>query len=121
MAKPELEFHAPAAPWFPPEGAPDGVSEQALAVDPDTGDRTVLQRYAPGVDGSAGTTITHEYWEEVVILDGQLTDVGLGETYVSGMYACRPPGMPHGPYRSDAGCLMVVTVRHPPGSAAPIA
>jgi hypothetical protein len=33
-----------------------------------------------------------------------LFDDALGETCSAGMYACRPPGMPHGPWRSEDGC-----------------
>ncbi|HBH58343.1 MAG TPA: hypothetical protein DEQ49_00950, partial [Arthrobacter bacterium] len=56
-------------------------------------------------------TIAHEYWEEVMILSGELTDLRLGQTFTAGMYACRPPGMKHGPYRSESGCSMLVFIR----------
>ena len=39
------------------------------------------------------------------ILEGDLTDLRLGETFTAGMYACRPPGMEHGPWTTEAGCL----------------
>ena len=55
--------------------------------------------------------IVHDYWEEVMILSGELTDLTLGKTFTSGMYACRPPGMRHGPYVSAGGCRMLVVVR----------
>jgi len=42
-------------------------------------------------------------------VDGSLTDLGLQRTFSAGMYACRPPGMPHGPYRSPAGTLLFET------------
>jgi len=40
-------------------------------------------------------------------VDGDITDLRLGERFTAGMYACRPPGMEHGPWRSDNGALMV--------------
>ncbi len=34
------------------------------------------------------------------------------QTFGAGMYACRPPGMPHGPWHSPDGCL-TFEVRYP--------
>ena len=50
------------------------------------------------------TLITHDFWEEVYIIDGELHDKSINETFSSGMFASRPPGMPHGPYTSSIGC-----------------
>jgi hypothetical protein len=110
--KPELEFHVPAGRWYRPQGAVAGVWEQVLAAGPG-GDATVLQRYDPGVDTGPNGVLTHPYWEEVYLLDGELTDVTLGADFGRGAYACRPPGMPHGPYRSHTGVLMLVITRFP--------
>ena len=110
MAKPELEFFSPdGLPWEPVEGSPTGgaggrgVAQRILARDPDTGDVTHLLRFDAGVETSE--TITHDFWEEVWILKGELIDLGKGQTFRAGMYACRPPGMIHGPYRVPRGCL----------------
>jgi hypothetical protein len=50
---------------------------------------------------------SHDFWEEIFIIDGDLTDLRLGETFSKGMYACRPPGMKHGPWSSRHGCLLI--------------
>ena len=107
MPKPEYEFHAPAGEWRPGGGAAPGIWEKILSADPDTGDYTRLMRFAPGADSSVNGTLTHDFWEEVYIVEGDLTDLKLQQTFTGGMYACRPPGMPHGPWRSDRGVLMV--------------
>ncbi|MCP9001539.1 cupin domain-containing protein [Pseudarthrobacter sp. RMG13] len=115
MRKPELEFDEPLAGWQKTNGdAEHGIWEQILAADPLSGDSTLLQRYEPGADTIAGGVIVHDYWEEVMLLSGELTDVTLGKTFSAGMYACRPPGMRHGPYVSGAGCSMLVVVRPSP-------
>ena len=59
------------------------------------------------VDTGAETseTIVHDFWEEVWILEGELTDLGKKQTFTAGMYACRPPGMVHGPYRVPKRCV----------------
>lgn len=107
MAKPELEFHRPTGAWAPAGGAVAGIWSQTLAEDPETGAYTGLQRYEPGVDTTPLGVRAHDYWEEVYILDGALTDLTLGITFSAGMYACRPAGMPHGPWRSERGVLML--------------
>ncbi|GAA3806566.1 hypothetical protein GCM10022403_045790 [Streptomyces coacervatus] len=108
MSRPQSEFHRPPAPWRQPSGAPVGVWEQVLAVDPETGEATVLQRYEPGTDTSPQGTVRHDFFEEVYILDGSLTDLRLGETFTAGMYAYRHPGMEHGPWTSPEGVMMFV-------------
>lgn len=106
--KPELEFHAPQGPWrIPPGSKAEGITEQILAEDPVTGSYTRVLRFAPGADSSPNGVQVHDFCEEVYILEGDLTDLRLGETFTAGMYASRPPGMEHGPWRSDAGVLML--------------
>jgi len=107
MAKPELEFHLPAGPWVE-AGAP-GIEEMCLSSDPVTGDDTSLLRWAPGTDSTPLGAQQHDFWEEVYILEGAMTDLTLGETFSAGMYACRPPGMRHGPWTSESGYLALVS------------
>lgn len=108
MNKPELEFHRPAAPWTTPPGAAPGILEQTLASATDAAHRTVIQRWAPGTDTSALGVAGHQGWEEVYILTGSLHDITLGRTFTAGMYACRPPGMAHGPWHTADGVTMLV-------------
>ncbi len=109
MPKPELEFFSPdRLPWQPVAGSPtagvggQGVQEKILARDASSGDVTRLLRFDAGVETKE--TITHDFWEEVWILEGELIDLGKKQTFTPGMYACRPPGMVHGPYRVPRGC-----------------
>lgn len=97
-----------------PPGYPQGFSEKILAGSLDEknrkGSRTRLLRIAPGVFSTA--PFVHEYWEEVYLLSGDLV-VGNdvqgrgGEKFTGPTYACRPPGVHHGPFRSDEGCLLL--------------
>jgi hypothetical protein len=74
------------------------------------GSRTRLLRFAPGVYTTA--PFVHEYWEEVFLFSGDLT-VGNdehgkgGEAFKPNTYACRPPGAFHGPFKSEAGCVLM--------------
>ena len=100
-------------PWRPVAGSPTagaggaGIDEKILSRDPVSGDLTRLLRISPGTETS--DTIVHDFWEEVWILEGSLIDLGQGQTFSAGMYACRPPGMRHGPYRSPGGALLFET------------
>jgi hypothetical protein len=47
----------------------------------------------------------HDFWEEVWIVEGSLYDIAKEQTFLAGYYACRPPGMKHGPYRIPQGCV----------------
>jgi hypothetical protein len=116
--KPHLEFHAidMTTGWSTPAGYPAGIEQKILAGTLDearkSGSRTRLLRFAPEVF----TTVpfVHEYWEEVYLIEGDLT-VGNdargngGEPFAPGTYACRPPGAVHGPFKSNRGCLLLET------------
>jgi len=114
--KPHLEFHAVDMNegWQTPAGYPAGIEQKILAGALDEagrrGSRTRLLRFAPGVFTTA--PFVHDYWEEVYLVEGDLT-VGNdaegrgGHSYAPGTYACRPPGAVHGPFKSEAGCLLL--------------
>jgi hypothetical protein len=116
--KPHLEFHTLDlnAGWETPPGYPDGIKQKIIAGVLDetgkVGNRTRLLSFEPGVY----TTIpfVHEYWEEVYLLSGDLI-VGNdkngngGEKFMGATYACRPPGAYHGPFKSEAGCMLLET------------
>lgn len=100
--------------WETPAGYPAGIQQKILAGALDEqarrGTRTRLLRFAPGVFTTE--PFVHEYWEEVYLLSGDLT-VGNdaqgngGESFSQHTYACRPPGAPHGPFKSEGGCLLL--------------
>lgn len=105
-AKPELEFFdTGGVPWTAVEPGVPGQTERRLAVDESTGVATRMLRFEPGTDTSPLGVARHDFWEEVYILSGDLHDLTLDEVFTAGMYACRPPGMAHGPWRSVEGCV----------------
>jgi hypothetical protein len=119
--KPEIEFTpVDTFAWTPvPNGVPD-LNEVILAS-AGGGVATRLLRFGPGCDTTAAGVQRHDFWEEVYILEGEFHDLTLDEAFSAGSYACRPPGMAHGPWRSPNGCLTfevryTVDQRPPPSS-----
>lgn len=105
MPKPEQEFFdAATVEWTPCAGAVAGLTQRLLAADTEAGVATRMLRFAPGTDTTANGVQRHDFWEEVWILDGAIEDLTLHQTFTAGMYACRPPGMPHGPWVAPQGC-----------------
>jgi ChrR-like protein with cupin domain len=106
VSKPEFEFFpAPNVEWTPVPGGVAGLHERILAHDPVRKVATRMLRFAPGADTTPNGTLTHDFWEEVYILEGAIYDTRLGQNFTAGMYACRPPGMKHGPWTSKEGCI----------------
>lgn len=114
--KQHCEFHAldMRTGWIVPPGYPEGIEQKILAGALDEarrrGSRTRILRFRPGVHTT--DPFVHDYWEEVYLLDGDLIVGGDengqgGQIFVPPTYACRPPGIFHGPFRSEKGCLLL--------------
>jgi hypothetical protein len=115
MSKPHLEFTRVdmVAGWATPQGYPAGIKQTILASNLNetekSGSRSRLLRFDPGVYTTA--PFVHDHWEEVYLVSGDLIvgndarGVG-GESFQAPTYACRPPGVRHGPFKSVSGCLL---------------
>lgn len=102
--------------WHTPEGYPSGIKQKIIAGGLDEqggkGNRTRLLKFEPGV--YTVSPFVHTYWEEVFLLEGDLivgNDAnGEGGTRFEGYtYAVRPPGVYHGPFKSETGCVLLET------------
>lgn len=100
--------------WETPQGYPAGIQQKILSGTLDArnrrGGHTRLLRFQPGTY----TTVPfeHDYWEEVFVIQGDLwvgNDVQGqgGERFGPATYCCRPPHVPHGPFRTEHGCLLL--------------
>jgi hypothetical protein len=113
--KPHIEFTAldMEEGWEVPPGYPEGIMQKILASDIDerrkTGSRSRLLRLDPGAYSTE--PFVHDHWEEVYLVSGDLI-VGNdangegGEPFLAPTYACRPPGVHHGPFKSEGGCIL---------------
>jgi hypothetical protein len=112
------EFHRLAMNegWETPPGYPAGIKQKIVAGYLDEakrkGNRTRLLSFEPGTYTTK--PFVHDYWEEVFLVSGDLT-VGNdeqgkgGEAFEGYTYAIRPPGVYHGPFKSERGCLLLET------------
>lgn len=100
--------------WETPAGFPPGVEQKIISGTLDRenrrGGHTRLLRWAPG--SFTSEKIIHDDWEEVFIVSGDLwvssnEDGTGGEKFVANTYAVRPPGVWHGPFRSEGGALLI--------------
>ena len=115
QSKPHIEFTAldMEEGWEVPPGYPEGIMQKILASDIDerrkTGSRSRLLRLDPGAYSTE--PFIHDHWEEVYLVSGDLI-VGNdangdgGEPFQAPTYACRPPGVHHGPFKSEGGCIL---------------
>ena len=92
-------------PWVPsPE---QGVERRMLdRIGDEVAKATSIVRYQPGTQFK---THTHEFGEEILILEGVFSD----ETgdYPAGTFLMNPPGSSHAPF-SKSGCTLFVKLRH---------
>ena len=92
-------------PWVPSPAS--GVERRMLErTGGEVAKATSIVRYQPG---SAFQTHSHEFGEEILVLDGVFSD----ETgdYPAGTYMMNPPGSSHAPH-SKTGCTLFVKLRH---------
>jgi hypothetical protein len=90
--------------WRCAEGLPAGVYEKILSTDAKTGSHSRLVKFDPGVRTEG--RLCHDFWEEILILEGNLEDLYNNQLLEKGFYTCRAPGVKHGPYGSSRGCVV---------------
>jgi anti-sigma factor ChrR (cupin superfamily) len=92
-------------PWLP---SPElGVERRIFERQGDElAKATSIVRYQPG---SAFPAHTHEFGEEILVLEGVFSDER-GD-YPAGTYLMNPPGSSHAPH-SKTGCILFVKLRH---------
>jgi len=85
-----------------------GISRKDLRTDPDTGERTFLSMILPHSEppNSRGPQERHPVVEEAYMISGSLT--GPHGTMAPGSYFWRPAGIPHGPFGTRWGCVLLV-------------
>ncbi|KAL0575235.1 hypothetical protein V5O48_006726 [Marasmius crinis-equi] len=127
----QYEFHAFTTEPFTSQSREwktlgPGITQMILNHNPESGRRTCLQKWEPKTSNQIQDA--HDYIEEIFIVEGDLRDLkgrksgvgeivgdgqvdeGKGEVWTKGSYAYRRPGMEHGPFKSEEGCLMFIVI-----------
>ncbi len=113
MSKPAVDTLTPisALAWQALPGFP-GLDVLTLSSTFDearkTGRRTRLVRFGPGVE--TREALVHDYFEEAMLVSGDIRGIREAESFGSfteQAYVFRPPGTPHGPIRSEGGCVLL--------------
>ena len=89
--------------WRLVEGGYNGTMEKVLSYDPETGNYTRLLKFPPQT--KVPDLLSHDFCEEVYILEGFLKDEKKDITMKAGYYGSRLPEMKHGPYDIPLGCV----------------
>lgn len=102
--------------WEPVAGF-DGIETKVLSgrFENGTGAVTRITRWAAGTVSPEPSV--HDWCEEVLIVSGTLsigTPDDETEILKAGAYAVRPPHIPHGPFFTRGGCVMVEFLYYPP-------
>ena len=100
--------------WEHPRHFDHGI-DQLVVVDTlderaKRGMRTRLVRFAPGA--ATRVPFLHDYHEEVYLVSGDQSRLDVAtferrDTHLTGTYLVRPAGTDHGPFSSEAGCVLL--------------
>ncbi|TVZ41266.1 ChrR-like protein with cupin domain [Alteromonadaceae bacterium 2753L.S.0a.02] len=93
--------------WQAIAGFEGQIEELTLAIDTETGDYTRLTRFRAGANTEAVGSKSHDYPEEIFIVQGRLYDEAFDCWLEAGHYASRPPGELHGPFIADEDCVVL--------------
>ena len=93
--------------WEVIEGSNGELEQLTLAIDEETGDYTRLTRFKAGANTRAFGAKSHEYPEEIMIIQGRLYDKAFEQWLNVGDYASRPPGEVHGPFIAEEECVVL--------------
>jgi len=99
-------------PMEPVDGAVSGLSQRIISRDEKGQPMVRIFEFAPGTDTTPNGVQTHDYWEEVFIVEGSMIDLSLNQEFSKGFTASRPPGMRHGPWKSPNGCVTFEVTYH---------
>ena len=100
---------ANADQWEEIPGTDGNMQQLTIALDSESGDYTRLTRFKDGYDTKAFGAKSHQYPEEVFVVQGRLYDEAFKRWLEPGCYASRPPHELHGPFIADGDVVILET------------
>jgi hypothetical protein len=98
--------------WEEIEGSDGNLFQLTIAIDEESGDYTRLTKFKSGYSSEAFGEKTHDYPEEIFVIQGSLYDRAFDMWLEKGYYASRPPGEAHGPFMAD-GEVIILEMSYP--------
>ena len=102
--------------WEAIPGTDGNLQQLTIAHDSENGDYTRLTKFKDGYSTKALGAKSHDYPEEVFVVQGRLYDEAFGIWLEPGHYASRPPHERHGPFIAD-GDVVILEMSYPSQSA----
>lgn len=70
------------------DGKVDGLYQRMISQDDQGKDLVRIMEFEPGTDTTPNGVQSHDYWEEVFIIEGSFIDLTLNKEFTAGMIAC---------------------------------
>ncbi|WP_345986454.1 cupin domain-containing protein [Sulfurimonas sp. HSL-1656] len=102
--------------WEDIPGSDGNLQQLTIALDSDSGDYTRLTRFKDGYSTKAFGAKSHDYPEEIYVVQGRLYDMAFNMWLEPGCYASRPPHEVHGPFIAE-GDVIILEISFPSQSA----
>lgn len=93
--------------WHELEGSDGNIFYITIAEDSETGDYTRLTLFKDGYNSSKFGAKSHDYPEEVFVVQGRLYDEAFDLWIEQGCYASRPPFEVHGPFIAEGDVIIL--------------
>ncbi len=93
--------------WHEIDGSKGNLFERTIAIDEKTGDYTRLTKFNAGYSTEKFGPKSHDYPEEIFVVQGRLYDEAFDLWLEAGTYASRPPGEVHGPFKSESEVIIL--------------
>jgi len=87
--------------WENVPGSDGNLQQHTVARDSESGDYTRLTKFKDGYSTKAFGAKSHDYPEEIFVVQGRLYDEAFQMWLETGCYASRPPHEVHGPFLAD--------------------
>ncbi|MEJ2501301.1 MAG: cupin domain-containing protein [Campylobacterales bacterium] len=98
--------------WEILPGSDGNLQQLTIAEDAESGDYTRLTRFKDGYSTRAFGPKSHDYPEEVFVVQGRLFDEAFDQWLEPGCYASRPAHEVHGPFLAD-GDVIILEMSYP--------
>jgi hypothetical protein len=99
--------------WEDIEGSNGNLQQLTIAEDLETGDYTRFTKFKAGYSTKDYGAKSHNYPEEIFVVQGRLYDEAFNTWLETGCYASRPPHEVHGPFIAGKEDVVILEMSYP--------